>query len=146
MGSLYIRKYIYSLEKIQRWAAHYVCNKQHNTSSVTDMMHTISWPTLQERRIKAMPILQMFQNIVNNKIEIPHENILIKSQSKTRSTHNQTFWQIQCNKDSYKFSFFCRTIKDWNKLPENITNNTTTDAFKESLSHEVLLKTFPYLQ
>jgi hypothetical protein len=91
MGSLYIRKYIYSLEKIQRRAARYVCNKQHNTSSVTDMMHTISWPTLQERRIKAMPILQMFQKIVNNKIEIPHENILIKNQSKTRSTHNQTF-------------------------------------------------------
>ena len=88
----------------------------------------------------------MFHKIVNNKIEIPRENILIKSQSKTRSTHNLTFRQIQCNKDRYKFSFFCRTIKDWNKLPENITNNTTTDAFKEGLLHEVLLKTFLYLQ
>jgi hypothetical protein len=47
---------IYSLEK-------------HNTSSITDMMHTLSWPTLQEHRIKAR--LQMFHKIVNNKIEIP---------------------------------------------------------------------------
>ena len=85
----------------------------------------------------------MFNKIVNNKIEIPYENILVKSQFKPRSTHNQTFRQIQCNKDSYKLSFFHRTIKNWNKLPENITNNTTTDAFKEGLSHEVLLKTFP---
>ena len=91
---------------------------QHNTSSVTDMMHTLRWPTLQEHRIKAS--LQMFHKIVNNKIEIPYENILVKSQSKTWSTHNQTFRQIQYNKDSYKFSFFCK-IKDWNKLPENIT-------------------------
>ena len=28
-----------------------------------------------------------------------------------------TIRQIQCNKESIKFSFFCRTIKDWNKLP-----------------------------
>jgi hypothetical protein len=58
----YTSENIYSLEK-------------HNTSSVTDMMHTLSWPTLQEHRIKAR--LQMFNTIVNNKIEIPHTNILI---------------------------------------------------------------------
>ena len=140
---LYTSENIYSLETIQRRTARYVCNRQHNTSSVTDMMHTLSWPT-RTQNIKAR--LQMFNQIVNNKIEIPYENILVKSQFKPRSTHNQTFRQIQCIKDSYKFSFFCRTIKDWNKLPENITNNTTTDAFKEGLSHEVLLKTFPCLQ
>ena len=78
----------------------------------------------------------MFHKIVNNKIEIPHENILIKSQFKTRSTHNQTFRQIQCNKELQIFLFL------QNNKPENIT----TDAFKEGLSHKVLLKTFPYLQ
>jgi hypothetical protein len=58
----YTSENVYSLEK-------------HNTSSVTDMMHTLSWPTLQEHRIKAR--LQMFHKIVNHKIEIPHKNILI---------------------------------------------------------------------
>ena len=53
--------------------------------------------------------------------------------------------QIQCNKDSFKFSFFCRTIKDWNKLPEHITNSTSTEIFRERLTHDVLLKTFPHL-
>ena len=88
----YTSENIYILEKIQRRAARYVRNRQHNTSSATYMMETLSWPTLQQRRIKAR--LQMF-----HKIEIPCENILVKSQSKTRSTHNQTFRQIQCNKD-----------------------------------------------
>jgi hypothetical protein len=34
----------------------------------------------------------------------------------TRSSRKDSYRQIQCNKDSYKFSFFCQTIKDWNKL------------------------------
>jgi hypothetical protein len=67
-----------------------------------------------------------------------YENILAKSQSKTRFTRYKTFRKIQRNKDSYKLSFFCRTIKDWNELPENITNNSTTDVFKEGLSHAML--------
>jgi hypothetical protein len=51
--------------------------------------------------------------------------------------------QIQSNKDSFKFSFFCRTIKDWNKLPEHITNSSGyTEIFRERLTHDVLLKTF----
>jgi hypothetical protein len=49
-----------------------------------------------------------------------------------------TIRQIQCNKDSFKFSFFCRTIKDWNKLPEHITNSTSTEIFRERLTHDVL--------
>jgi hypothetical protein len=77
---------IYTAQKIQRRAAHYVCNRQHNTSSVKDMMYTLKWPTLKERKIKAW--LQMFHKIaVNNNIEIFYENILVKIQSKTRSTH-----------------------------------------------------------
>jgi hypothetical protein len=105
------------------------------------MMHTLSWSTLQERRLKAR--LQMFHKIVNDKIEIPYENILIKSQSKTRSTHNQTFRQIQCNKDSYNFSFFCRTIKDWNQLPKNITIQKR--VVRNKFDIYVFITTFIYL-
>jgi hypothetical protein len=49
------------------------------TPAVLDMTHTLSWPILQERRIKAR--LQMFHKIVNNKIEIlrvPHDGVLSK--------------------------------------------------------------------
>jgi ABC-type phosphate/phosphonate transport system permease subunit len=49
-----------------------------------------------------------------------------------------SYRQIQCNKDSYTFSFFCQTIKDWNKLSPDITKNTTTESFKGALTHDVL--------
>ena len=112
-------------------------------SSVTEMIHALDWPTLQERRLKTR--LHIFYKIINNKIAVPYDNILIPSQSRARSTHSNTIRQIQCIKDSFKFSFFCRTIKDWNKLPEHITNSTSTEMFRERLTQNVLLKTFPHL-
>jgi hypothetical protein len=42
------------------------------------------------------------------------------------------------------FSFFCQTIKDWNKLPPDITKNTTTESFQGALTHNVLLDTYPH--
>lgn len=141
----YTEENIYKLEQVQRRAARYVCHRHHNTSSVSDMMNTFNWYTLQERRLKTR--LQMFYKIVNHEVAIPSQEILIESQSKTktRSTHENTYRQIQCNKNSFKFSFFCRTIKDWNKLPLQITQCSSTDAFKEALAHDVLLETFPHI-
>ena len=110
----YTSENIYRLEQVQRRAARYTCNRFHNTSSVSDMLQNLKWQTLQERRLKTR--LQMFHKVINNEIAIPSQDILIKSQSKTRSTHQLTFRQLQCNKDSFKFSFFSQTIKDWNKL------------------------------
>ena len=41
------------LEKTQRRAARFVSNRHRNTSSVSDMLETLEWPTLQERRHRA---------------------------------------------------------------------------------------------
>jgi hypothetical protein len=42
---------IHQLEMVQRRAARYTCNRYHNTSSVTEMLQTLNWPTLEKRRI-----------------------------------------------------------------------------------------------
>jgi hypothetical protein len=81
-----------------------------------------------ERRLRTRLI--MFHKVINENIAIPTQNILLQSQSTTRSSQKDSYRQIQCNKDSYKFSFFCQTIKDWNKLSPDITKNTTTESFK----------------
>ena len=117
--------------------------RHHNTSSVTEMIHSLDWPRLQERRLKTR--LHIFYKIINSKFAVPYDNILIPSQSRTRSTHSNTIRYMQCNTDSFKFAFFCRTIKDWNKLPEHIKNSTSTEMLRERLTHDVLLKTLPYL-
>ena len=40
----------YAIERIQRRAARWVLHRYHNTSSVTDMLDTLQWRTLQCRR------------------------------------------------------------------------------------------------
>jgi hypothetical protein len=107
------------------------------------MMDDLSWPTLKERRTKTKLI--NFYKISNNKMEITYTDILIPNQSKTRTSHSKTFRQLPCKKYSFKYFFFCNTISDWNKLPETIANSDSIKSFKEKLTHEVHLKTYPQL-
>jgi hypothetical protein len=48
---------INSLEKVQRRAARYTCNRHHNTSGVSEMLNTMNWQTLQERRLRTRLIM-----------------------------------------------------------------------------------------
>jgi hypothetical protein len=68
---------INSLEKVQRQDARYTCNRHHNTSSVSEILNTMNWQTLQERRLRTRLI--MFHKVIN-------ENIAIQNQSMTRSS------------------------------------------------------------
>ena len=61
---------IQKLEMIQRRAARFVQNRYHNTSSVSDMIDQLEWPTLEERRRTAS--LSVMYKLMNNKLkELP---------------------------------------------------------------------------
>ena len=57
------------IEMVQRRGARYACNRYHNTSSVTDMLQTLTWPTLQQRRLKTKLI--MLYKIVHHIVAVP---------------------------------------------------------------------------
>ena len=105
------------IEMVQRRAARYACNQYHNTSSVTDMIDNLNWPTLQQRRLKTKII--MFYKVVHQIIAVP-STILTPTDSRTRQAHPYTYRHLQASKDSYKYSFFPNTIIHWNHLPHNI--------------------------
>ena len=51
---------------------------------------------------------------------IPNQYLPIPAQlSNTRSNHPLKLFHYQSSNDTYKFSFFPRTISDWNDLPIN---------------------------
>ena len=56
-----------------------------------------------------------------------------KPVQKTRKSHPLKFLSLQSNCDTYKFSFWPRTIKDWNALPNEMLNITDSNRFKSSL-------------
>jgi hypothetical protein len=50
-------------------------NRHHN--SVSEMLNTMNWQTLQERRLRTRLI--MFHKVINENIAIPTQNILLQS-------------------------------------------------------------------
>jgi len=121
---------IKKLEMVQRSAARFVCNRYHNTSSVTSMLEYLNWQSLERRRQIAR--LCFMYKIVNGLIDIPRDIYFF---STIRSTKPHTFQTYHCQTNYYKFSFFPYTIVDWNKLPGEVALLPTLDAFKAHFSN-----------
>ena len=51
-----------------------------------------------------------------------------------RGSHQFKFRVPYANNDSFKFSYFPRTIADWNCLPEAIGSASSLESFKSNLS------------
>ncbi|XP_071133190.1 uncharacterized protein [Mytilus edulis] len=127
---------ISKIEMVQMRAARYACNRYHNTSSVSNMLNTLNWPILTQRRLRAR--LVMMYKITHQLVAIPSSTILIPSDSRTRKHHSHTFRHIYTSKDSYRFSFFPYTITQWNLLPTTVVNTQTVDSFRDQLTYAVL--------
>ena len=54
-------------------------------------------------------------------------------------TVNQT-----ASRDVYKYSFFPRTIRDWNSLLEQVKGVNSIDGFKEQLTYTIAAPRYPY--
>ena len=124
---------------VQRRAARYICNRYHNTSSVSDMLNTINLPSLAERRLRTR--LVMMYEVAFHLVAVPSD-ILIVSDTRTRKYHPLTFRQIHTSKDTYRHSFFPYTIPQWNQLPIiislNLVHISSVVCFREQLPPAVL--------
>ena len=117
---------------VQRRAARYVTNRNHNRSSVTDMLDHLGWDTLETRRSKLQLI--MLYKIVHDLIDIPAADYLTPSTSRTRASHSYKFNQLSSSTDIFKYSFFQRTIPTWNRLPASIVEAPSLVSFKRELA------------
>ena len=64
---------------------------------------------------------------------VPTDDILIKADSRLRSNHKHKFKTIRTSSAFYKYSFYPRTIIEWNALPQNIAEAPSLASFKHSL-------------
>lgn len=119
---------INQIEKVQRRAARFTCSRYHNTSSVSDMLEDLNWPLLKVRRLKTRLI--MFYKIIHCHVAIYPTNLLFPVDTRTRHANPNCFRQIRTNKDIYRFSFYPRTITQWNQLPVNTVAADTVESFK----------------
>ena len=123
---------IRKIEMVQRRAARYTTNRFRNTSSVSSMLDHLQWESLESRRSKIQ--LTLFFKVIHNLIDIPADQYLTPSTSRTRATHSKRYRRFSPSTDSFKYSFFPRTVPLWNSLPAVIAEAPFLVSFKEGLS------------
>ena len=119
------------LERVQRCAARFVCHDFGPHSSVTQMLSDLGWQQLKDRR-KHIRLALLFK-IIHDIISVPHQDLLLKAESRTRSSHQFKYRTIRTSVDPYKHFFFPRTIPEWNLLHPDTVNSETIDQFKSRL-------------
>ena len=92
-------------------------------------------------RRKAQRLTTMYK-ITNNHISINQDGILTPvsdiNDYDLRTQHTAKYIKLSGSTDIYNKSYFPRTIKDWNSLPQDIIDCKSVDSFK----HKML----PYIQ
>ena len=103
--------------QLQRRAARFVFNDYSRTSHVTPMLSNLWWHSLKQRRLyqQSLMFYKIHQGLVG--ISFPNDVLPLCRESTLRNLH--PFRQIQCNNNTFKYSFYPRTIVTWNNLPLN---------------------------
>ena len=97
---------------IQRTAARFVMGTFSRRESVTEMLNKLQWQTLQERRytIRRGLLSKFRENTVREEMgNILHPTYI------SLNDHKEKIREIRANTETYKQSFFPRTIREWNR-------------------------------
>ena len=93
------------------------------------ILNDLKWPTLQSHR-KYHRLILLFK-VVNHLQLMPEQYLPSPARlTSTRSNHPCKFYHIKTSCDTYKFSFFPKTIPEWNSLQINNINNLSLTKFK----------------
>ena len=119
------------IEQVQKNAARFVTNVYDPYKSTSALVNSLGWPTLENRRLQSQLI--MFYKMRNNLVNISFPSCV---QANPRQTRNNIakYKQISSSVLSYSYSFFPRTIRTWNSLPNSVTSKSTLEEFKSALS------------
>ena len=128
----HIPKAIWVHRKIQHRAARFVTNIYSRDASVTNMLTSLQWQSLEQRRAESR--LNMFFRIVHGLVDVRTEDLLTSATRSTPRGHSHRYQRYKCNKDCFKYSFVPRTVIQWNNLPADIVNIDDINAFKVLLT------------
>ena len=119
------------IEGVQRRAARFVKNcYSREPGTVTNLLHDLHWLPLKVRRTISRLIL--FHKAIHGAGGLAFPDYVMKRSRHLRNSNLNKFIELQPNTESYKNSYFCRTIKDWNALPSEIVNIKSVDLFKKA--------------
>ena len=95
---------VYQIEMVQRKAARCVTGRCHNTSSVSDMLRSLDWRSLEQKRVDSR--LTILCKIRHHLVAIGEDQYLQRGTG--RREHQCR--KLRADKDYTRFSFFPRTV------------------------------------
>ena len=150
----HLQKDINLIERVQRKAARFVKGdyrvyqkEEQEYVSVSKMIEDLKWKDLADRRRDTR--LTLLYKIVHNHVNIEPDETLMPRPNQypdrdrqmparydgtvTGYANKHNFEQIRYDINSYRYSFYPRTILDWNLLPESKVSTNSVMAFKGKL-------------
>jgi hypothetical protein len=133
----YTQKNIRELEMVQRRTARFVVNNySREPGTVTKIMSELQWPALELRRTASR--LCLLHKAINKQVAITLPPYVSQPTRHTRRTHHQRYIQIRTNTKVHQYSFFPRTINEWNSLPPDILAIHETNLFKTAINNHII--------
>ena len=126
------QKDIDALERVNRRAARVVHKKAYRQQDVspTNLLKELGWQPLEKRREQQR--LTMMYKISNGLVAVPPSQLV--KPTRTLRGHNRKYIEIRTTCNTARFSFYVRTIRQWNNLSEEIVSAPTLDIFKTRLA------------
>ena len=125
-------KDIHNPEQVQRRAARFV-NRNYTECTpvcVTNMIQSLGWDSLQHRRY--INRLSMLFKVQHDIIDISPYSVQLNDQ---RTRGSKRLRRLPANTTHIRtFSFYPRTISDWNRLPTHITDLQSPQGFRDALA------------
>ena len=129
----YYHRDILTLQKVQNRAARFAKNNYCFTTSVSKLNSDLGWPTLESRRLSSR-LCELFKSQKGDYC-VPSA-LLQKAEHLTRSSSTGlNFIHLSSRTNSYKYSFYPRTIVDWNDLPVEVKSAPSIDSFRDRLNN-----------
>jgi hypothetical protein len=123
----HLQKHIQQIEMVQRRAARFIkSNYSRDPGTVTTLLEQLELPPLSTRR--KIACITLLHKAIHEKVAIPIPSYIIKP------TRTSRYIQIRLKKDVYKYSFFPRTIRDWNQLSDELLDIESSEEFNSRLT------------
>ena len=103
------------IEMVQRRAARFVCHDYSRYSHVSTLINALGWESLEQRRLNNQ--VCMFYKIYSGLVGITLPAEINPVSRVSRYPNCAPFQQLITLNDTYKYSFYPRTIRTWNNIP-----------------------------
>ena len=127
----YTKSNIARLEMVQRRAALWTLSDYSPYASVTQMLQSLGWRSLEQRRSDSR--LCLFYKIIYGLVAIDMPSYVVHPLRTLRNSNTIGFRQIQTTVDYFKYSFYLLLIVQWYRLPAHIALLPTFDSFKRAM-------------